>query len=139
MGTQAPSIGAAKLVATLVLGLRLASSFAAEPTTPPVSDGSGFTEESGALIYRGVCQACHMPEGEGAKGAGRYPALRHNEHLASADYPILIVLKGRSAMPPLGRYFSDAQVAEVVNYVRTHLENHYTDEVSAADVARLRR
>ena len=33
---------------------------------------------------------------------------------------------------------SDAQVAEVVNYVRTHFGNTYSDAVSAADVATAR-
>jgi mono/diheme cytochrome c family protein len=34
---------------------------------------------------------------------------------------------------------SDAQVAEIVNYVRTHFGNTYSDVVSAADVAAARR
>jgi mono/diheme cytochrome c family protein len=34
---------------------------------------------------------------------------------------------------------SDAQVADVVNYVRTHFGNSYDDAVSAADVAGVRR
>ena len=34
---------------------------------------------------------------------------------------------------------SDAQVADVINYVRTHFGNSYTDAVSAADVAAARR
>ena len=33
---------------------------------------------------------------------------------------------------------TDDQVAAVVNYVRTHFDNPYTDTVTAADVARLR-
>jgi mono/diheme cytochrome c family protein len=34
---------------------------------------------------------------------------------------------------------SDAQVADVVNYVRTHFSNSYSDAVSAADVSAARR
>ena len=34
---------------------------------------------------------------------------------------------------------SDEQVADVVNYVRTHFGNSYPDAVSAADVAAARR
>ena len=32
-------------------------------------------------IYRSVCQACHMPAGEEAQGAGAYPALANNTRL----------------------------------------------------------
>ncbi len=37
-------------------------------------------------------------------------------------------------MPPLGGMMSDEQVADVVNYVRTHFGNDYRDRVSAAAV-----
>jgi mono/diheme cytochrome c family protein len=67
-----------------------------------------------------------------------YPALAGNAKLASAAYPVLTVLNGRHGMPPLGVYLSDAQVAEVVNFVRTHFDNHYTDAVTPGDVAKLR-
>ena len=34
---------------------------------------------------------------------------------------------------------SHAQVADVINYVRTHFGNSYPDAISAADVAAARR
>jgi mono/diheme cytochrome c family protein len=34
---------------------------------------------------------------------------------------------------------SDAQVADVANYIRTHFGNSYSEAVSAADVAAARR
>jgi mono/diheme cytochrome c family protein len=34
---------------------------------------------------------------------------------------------------------TDAQVAEVVNYVRTHFGNNFTGAVTAADVKQVRR
>jgi mono/diheme cytochrome c family protein len=37
-------------------------------------------------------------------------------------------------MPPLGRLMSDEQVADVINYVRSHFGNAYDDALSAADV-----
>jgi mono/diheme cytochrome c family protein len=37
-------------------------------------------------------------------------------------------------MPPFGPFLSDAQLAAVVNYVRSHFGNHYTDKVTAEDV-----
>ena len=41
-------------------------------------------------------------------------------------------------MPPVGVMMSDAQVAAVVNYVRTHFGNQYRDAVSADDVKLVR-
>jgi mono/diheme cytochrome c family protein len=34
---------------------------------------------------------------------------------------------------------SDAQIAEVINYVRTHFGNHYTDTITAEQVAAMHR
>jgi mono/diheme cytochrome c family protein len=48
------------------------------------------------------------------------------------------VLHGRNGMPPFEDMMSDAQVAAVVNHVRTHLGNAYTDAVTASDVKKLR-
>jgi mono/diheme cytochrome c family protein len=42
-------------------------------------------------------------------------------------------------MPPVGDMMSDTQVADVVNYVRTHFGNAYPGAVSAAEVAAARR
>jgi mono/diheme cytochrome c family protein len=79
-----------------------------------------------------------MPDAKGAVGAGYYPALAGNQKLASAAYPALVVLKGRHGMPAFGDYLSDAQVVEVVNYVRSHFGNQYPDALTSAEVAKLR-
>ena len=71
-------------------------------------------------------------------GAGMYPALAANPKLASAAYPALTVLQGRRGMPGFADSLSDDQVAEVVNYVRSHFDNHYADSMTPDDVARLR-
>jgi len=68
-------------------------------------------------------------------GAGMYPALAGDPKLAIAGYPIAVVANGQKAMPAfLGTKLSDQQIADVVNYIRTHFDNHYTDRVTAADV-----
>jgi mono/diheme cytochrome c family protein len=97
-----------------------------------------FAEKDGATLYRAVCQGCHMADAKGAEGAGRYPALAANPKLASANYAALTVLKGRHAMPAFGFLMVDAQVAEIVNYVRTHFDNHYNDALTADDIKKLR-
>lgn len=99
------------------------------------STGSKFTQKTGAEIYGAVCQACHMDKGQGAVGAGKYPALAKNENLTDPSYPIFIVLHGQKGMPPFGDMLDDDQVAAVVDYVRTSFGNNYTDpKTSAEDV-----
>lgn len=102
---------------------------------------------SGAEIYDHVCSGCHMAGGLGAVGAGFYPKLAADKKLVSWEYVALTVLNGRNGMPPFGlpadqvmfgaAHFSDAQVADVVNYVRSHFDNHYPANVTAKQVAAL--
>jgi mono/diheme cytochrome c family protein len=94
----------------------------------------GFTEQGGEAIFKNVCQGCHMPQAQGAVGAGMYPALAKNAKLETAGYPVSVVVNGQKAMPAFGGMFSDQQVADVVNYVRTHFGNNYKDKVTPADV-----
>jgi mono/diheme cytochrome c family protein len=97
-----------------------------------------FVIRDGGVLYRSICQGCHMPDGRGAVGAGRYPALAANEKLENAGYPVFIVLHGQKGMPGFGYYLDDAQVAAVVNYVRTHFGNAYADTVAPDDVKAVR-
>jgi mono/diheme cytochrome c family protein len=103
---------------------------------------------NGEEIYSRICQGCHMPHGAGAVGAGRYPKLASSVTLASWQYVALTILGGRNGMPAFGApanlvwdsptvHLSDAQVADVVNYVRSHFGNAYKDRVSASQVAQL--
>ena len=103
------------------------------------SDGSfmssrRFMQRDGEVIYRTVCQGCHMAEAQGAFGAGAYPALANNPKLAVSGYPVLVVVNGSKGMPPFGALLDDEQVAAVVNYVRSHFGNSYPDSVSLEDV-----
>ena len=99
-----------------------------------MSQGWTFNERGGAAIYANVCAGCHQPRAEGAVGAGAYPALAANETVASANAMITILLFGQRGMPAVGRMMTDEQVADVVNYVRSHFGNSYGPVVSAADV-----
>jgi mono/diheme cytochrome c family protein len=92
-----------------------------------------FIPQSGEALYADICQGCHMPEGVGAVGAGAYPALAQNPKLATAGYPLFLVIHGRKGMPPFGRLLTDQQVAAVVNYIRTHFGNDFRDAVSDDD------
>jgi mono/diheme cytochrome c family protein len=110
----------------------------ADEIEPGITDGSRFTQQDGAALYLAICQGCHMADGKGASGAGSYPALAGNARLASTAYPAILVLKGRKAMPAFGGELSDAQVAAVSNYVRSHLGNTFPGALTAADVKALR-
>ncbi len=98
-----------------------------------------YPQQSGEELYKGICQGCHMPNAQGAVGAGAYPALAGDPRLAAAIYPLTVVLNGQRAMPPIGADLSDDQVANVVNYIRTHFGNHYKDTVTPAAVKAARR
>jgi mono/diheme cytochrome c family protein len=98
-----------------------------------------YSQQSGEDLYKGICQGCHMPDAKGAIGAGAYPALAGNARLVAAIYPITVVINGQRAMPPFGAALSDEQIANVINYVRTHFGNHYKDPVSPAAVKTARR
>lgn len=99
---------------------------------------AGFTEQGGEAIFKNVCQGCHMPDAKGAVGAGMYPALAKNPKLEVAGYPVSVVVNGQKAMPAFGGMMNDQQVADVVNYVRTHFGNNYKDKVAPADVKAVR-
>jgi mono/diheme cytochrome c family protein len=129
----------------LLAAVVLSPSIAAGADDPPPFSAPGtftdfghFAHQDGATLFRAICQGCHMADAKGAVGAGYYPALAGNQKLASATYPALVVLKGRHGMPPFGDYLTDAQVVEVVNYVRSHFGNDYKDALTQSDVAKLR-
>jgi mono/diheme cytochrome c family protein len=117
-------------------------------------DSSSFTSATalgnlgGAGIYAHICQGCHMPGAQGAVGAGHYPKLAGDPALISWQYVALTVLNGRNGMPAFGLppaevletrsvHLSDAEVANIVNYVRSNFGNRYRDVITAKDVATL--
>lgn len=102
------------------------------------ASSSKITQQGGEAIYKAICAGCHMPDGEGAIGAGKYPALANNENLETAGYPIYVILHGQKAMPRLKGVLDDQQIADVVGYIRTHFGNNYTDPVTAQEVTDVR-
>jgi mono/diheme cytochrome c family protein len=103
---------------------------------------------NGEQIYDHICQGCHMSGGQGAVGAGAYPKLAADKNFASWAFVAVTVLNGRNGMPPFGYpagrgmdsgppHLSDAQIADVVNYVRSHFGNRYKAEVTADEIRAL--
>ena len=108
-------------------------------TSPSLASNKRFMSNDGAFLYGAICQGCHMADAKGASGGATFPALADNPRLASRLYPALMVVKGRGGMPPLASDLDDEQIAAVVNYLRSHFGNRYTDPLTAAEVKALRR
>jgi mono/diheme cytochrome c family protein len=113
-------------------------------------DSDLFVMTDGRQVYEHICRGCHMANAGGAIGAGRYPALAKDPALGSRQYMALTILMGRRNMPAFGATYAvgfggppvtlnDAQIAAVINYVRTNFGNHYTDPITAAEVGTLAR
>jgi mono/diheme cytochrome c family protein len=124
-----------RLTIGLTASLALTATALAQEGQRTFSSGYRFVEMSGEELYNNVCRACHMLDARGATGAGTYPSLAANPNLEAPGYPMTMVLHGRRAMPPFGDMMNDAQIAAVVNYLRTHFGNNYTDVVTAQDVS----
>ena len=133
-----PTRGATFVVVAFSLSLLVLGESKALAQTPPLSGGWRFDEKGGEALYTRVCAACHQRDGKGAVGAAAYPALAGDDNLASAAYVESVLLNGLRGMPPLGRLMSDEQVADIVNYVRSHFGNAYDDALTAADVHAVR-
>ncbi|WP_439561390.1 c-type cytochrome [Roseinatronobacter sp.] len=116
-----------------------AATLAAVPAIADDSDAwfesrSVLTQQTGEGIYKAVCASCHMPDGQGATGAARYPALADNPTLEFPEYAVMLTLHGQAAMPPLRGVLDDEQIAEVVNYIRTSFGNDYPDDPATPEM-----
>ena len=124
-----------RVAAAAALGLSLIAGQA-------LAQGGPFPETTGKEVYEAICQGCHMPDGKGSQGAGSallgYPALAANAKLTAGAYPAMVVVRGQKAMPQFGTQLNDAQIANVVNYIRTEWGNKYTSPFTPAQVAPLR-
>jgi mono/diheme cytochrome c family protein len=132
----------------IIMLLSVAAAVSANADGPVFISRAAIGSMSGEQIYDHICQGCHMSGGQGAIGAGAYPKLAANKKLVSWEFVALTVLNGRNGMPPFGLpveqashsravHLSDAQIADVVNYVRSHFDNVYQANVTAKLVAAL--
>jgi len=137
LGTMVAAVLAAGAVSVMAMGPAQAADPVVKP--PSLANPRGFDSKDGEFLYHAICQGCHMSQGQGATGAGSYPALANDPRLGSPYYPMTLVLNGQKAMPAFGGMLDDEQVAAVVNYVRTHFGNHYTDPATPEQVGSLRK
>jgi mono/diheme cytochrome c family protein len=131
----------------LITLLPIALTASAMADSPMFTSRAAIGSLSGEQIYDHICQGCHMPGAQGAVGAGAYPKLAANKKFVSWEFVALTVINGRNGMPPFGQpanrepsratHLTDAQIADVVNYVRSHFENRYKTNITAQQVAAL--
>lgn len=107
------------------------------PSAASAQRRTGYPYQTGKELYEHVCQACHMPDAKGAVGAGMFPALAGNRKLQSQPYLVTVLLRGQKAMPSFSD-LTDAQVAEVTNYVRSSFGNQFLGVATPEQVAKLR-
>jgi mono/diheme cytochrome c family protein len=147
--THAASLGAGIVLCLGFAAVALVDA-PARAGTAGIMDASTLSTTDGQVIFEQICQGCHMQNGQGAVGAGHYPALAKDRTLASRQYMALTILAGRRNMPAFGARhaigfggpaatLTEDQIAAVINYVRTHFGNRYTDSITAAEVAALDR
>ncbi|MEE2615629.1 MAG: cytochrome c [Verrucomicrobiota bacterium] len=111
--------------------------------------------EGGARVYRGICAACHQPNGKGSDNAG-YPPLAGSEWVLnqSPDRVIAIINNGvqgplevagqtygKVAMPAQGGALSDEDIANVLSYIRRNSDwgdEHNLSVITAEEVTEVR-
>lgn len=108
----------------------------------------GDVSARGAIDYLNSCAACHLSSGKGYRDT--FPALAGNPVVNAKDPTSLIniVLNGNTevgtsrvptqfTMPPFGERLSDAEVSDVVTFIRSSWGNH-APPVDANEVAKVR-
>lgn len=125
------------LAATVLLVAPTMRGAMAQATGDTSGQDASAGARSGAQVYSEICQACHMRDAEGGKGAVVIPALARNAKLADADWLVATVLKGRGGMPAFAGILSPDQISDVLTYVRTNFGNDYAKPVTVEDVKRL--
>lgn len=96
----------------------------------------GAARADGKAIFAKNCAACHQATGKGIPGA--FPALAGNAFVQGAPGQVAaVLLKGRGGMPDFSPTLSDAEIAEVLSFVRGAWGNQ-AGPLAAQEVADLR-
>lgn len=120
----------------------------ADPARAPLRADVNQAFSEGRRVYEAKCASCHRSDGRGKPP--HYPPLAANQSITmtSAVNPIRMVLNGGYppgtrrnpmpyGMPPFAQEMSDADIANVVTYIRTAWGNRGAP-VDVRDVNRLR-
>lgn len=122
---------------------------ASEPIQVFVQDGFGRGPNiTGALPYRNNCASCHLPNGEGIFDFT--PPLLETTTVADKNKLIETTLFGTSGemevkgkkyndvMPGFAASLTNQELKELLNYVRTSLNNH-TDSITISEIEEIRK
>jgi enamine deaminase RidA (YjgF/YER057c/UK114 family) len=126
-----------KFLTALSIGAMTAFSAHAQTSTPATEafNAGGYVTTDGEQIYQTFCAGCHMPNGEGAEGAGVYPALANNPNLEFSSYATYLVINGQGGMPALGQHLDNEQIVNLMTYLQTNLGNDYEPDATIEMVA----
>ena len=76
----------------------------------------------GEKVYKAKCASCHGPEGAGATPAGKATKARDfcsdEVKKETDDEWTTIIVKGKNKMPSYDKKITDAEIKEVVAYIR---------------------
>ena len=82
-----------------------------------------FAQNAGADTYKSKCAMCHGPDGTAATPMGKMlkiPSFKDPAVVKASDASLIAITKdGKGKMPAYNGKLTDAQVREVVSYIRT--------------------
>jgi cytochrome c6 len=82
-----------------------------------------FAQSAGADTYKSKCAMCHGPDGTAAVPMGKMykiPSFKDPAVVKSSDAELAAITKdGKGKMPAYTGKLTDAQIKEVVSYIRT--------------------
>ena len=83
---------------------------------------SAHAQDGGAAVYKAKCASCHGPDGVGATAAGKATKARDfcSEDVkkeTDAEWTAIIA-KGKNKMPAYDKKITDAEIKDVVAYIR---------------------
>lgn len=145
-----PRRGLTLVAAAMLAGaafVPLGAARAQAPTAKPAAAQPAAQPRTGAQIFSTTCAACHQAQGE---GTNVYPPLAGSEWVQGDESRVVrIVLHGligdvevqgqvyNGAMPAWGPTLSDAEIANVLTYIRSSFGNQALP-VTTATVAQAR-
>jgi cytochrome c6 len=82
-----------------------------------------FAQSAGADTYKAKCQMCHGPDGTAATPMGKMmkiTSFRDPSVVKESDADLIATTKdGKGKMPAYNGKLTDAQIKEVVSFIRT--------------------
>ncbi|HEV2279044.1 MAG TPA: cytochrome c [Acidobacteriaceae bacterium] len=82
-----------------------------------------FAQSAGADTYKSKCAMCHGPDGTAATPMGKMmkiPSFKDPEVVKQSDAALIATTKdGKGKMPSYNGKLTDAQIKDVVSFIRT--------------------